>query len=54
MSIHAVIAIRNPDERYQNTIVAGSAMIYRIRCVKFSNKKRLPMNPQISDATLIQ
>jgi hypothetical protein len=31
MSIHAVIAMRNPEERYQKMIVAGNAMMYRIR-----------------------
>jgi hypothetical protein len=52
--MHAVKAIKNPDERYQNTIVAGRAMMYRIRCVKLSNKNKLPKNPHIKEATLIQ
>jgi hypothetical protein len=34
--------------------VAGKAMMYRILCVKFRRRKRLPRKPQIREATLIQ
>jgi len=54
MFMHAVIAIKKPEDRYQNTIVVGNATMYRILCVKFSNKNKLPRKPQMSDATLIQ
>lgn len=54
MSMHTVIAIKNPDDRYQNMIVAGRAIIYRIRCVKLSSKNRFPRKPHIKDATFIQ
>jgi hypothetical protein len=54
MFMHAVIAMSSPDARYQHTIVAGRAMIYRIRCVKFRSKNRFPRNPLISDTTLSQ
>jgi hypothetical protein len=54
MFMHAVIPIRNPDDRYQRTIETGRAMIYRMRCVKFNRRNKFPRNPHIRDATLIQ
>lgn len=54
MFMHRVMAIRNPEERYQRIMVAGRAMMYRILCVKLRRRKRLPKKPQIRDATLIQ
>jgi|TARA_R110002003_G_scaffold296_5_gene18646 hypothetical protein len=54
MFMHAVIPIRKPDDRYQRMIERGRATIYRMRCVKFRRRNRLPRNPHIRDATLIQ
>jgi hypothetical protein len=53
-SIPAVPAISRPELTYQHAIVAGSATIYLILCVKFNNRNKLPTKPHISDTTLIQ
>jgi hypothetical protein len=52
ISIDAVIPMRNPVARYQRRMVAGSAMIYRTRCVKLNSRKKFPRKPQIKDAML--
>jgi hypothetical protein len=54
MFIHTVIAIRNPDDKYQKMMVAGRATMYLILWVKFRRRNKLPKNPHISEATLIQ
>ena len=48
----AVMPIRKPVARYQKMIVAGRAIVYRMRWVKLKRRKTLPRKPQIREATL--
>lgn len=43
-----------PVAKYHAMMVTGRAIIYLTREVKLKSRKRLPINPKISDAALSQ
>jgi len=40
--------------KYQEMIVMGRAMMYRIRFAKLNSRKKFPINPVIKETTLSQ
>lgn len=49
MFIAAVIAIKIAVDRNHIAIVAGNAIMYRIRLVKLQSRKKLPTKPVARD-----